>query len=107
MGSQETTIIRMFGVTAQGNSVMTHVYNFRPYFYVELPKGMNLSPAQISLMKNDLNSKFTDQSGQDSILDLEIEKKQSLLMYRDDTEDDFFLKIYTRFPSDVNKYKGE
>ncbi len=33
MGDQETTILRIFGVNEQGNSVMAHVYNFRPYFY--------------------------------------------------------------------------
>ena len=39
-------------------------------------------------------------------MDLEVENKTSLMMYRDDNEESFFLKIYTRFPSDVNKYKG-
>lgn len=38
MGSNETTIVRMFGVTQDGNSVMVHIYNFRPYFYVRAPR---------------------------------------------------------------------
>ncbi len=33
MGEDQTTIIRMFGVTKDQNSVMAHIYNFRPYFY--------------------------------------------------------------------------
>jgi len=42
MGDAETTIIRMFGVTQDQNSVMVHIYNFRPYFYARIP-GMNTS----------------------------------------------------------------
>jgi DNA polymerase delta subunit 1 len=36
MGDAETTTIRMFGVTNDQNSVMVHIYNFRPYFYARL-----------------------------------------------------------------------
>lgn len=43
MGNQENTVIRMYGVTQEGHSVCAHVYNFRPYFYVELPIGTELS----------------------------------------------------------------
>ena len=35
-GNQETPIIRMFGVTANSNSVAMHVHNFTPYFYVKV-----------------------------------------------------------------------
>ena len=35
MGEEQTTIVRMFGVTKGQNSVMAHIYNFRPYFYVK------------------------------------------------------------------------
>ena len=30
-------VLRMFGVTAEGNSVCAHIHNFHPYFYVPLP----------------------------------------------------------------------
>jgi DNA polymerase elongation subunit (family B) len=40
---KETCIIRMFGITANGNSVVAHVHNFTPYFYVEVDaKRVNL-----------------------------------------------------------------
>lgn len=32
-------IIRMFGVTDNGNSVCCHVHGFAPYFYVPAPSG--------------------------------------------------------------------
>lgn len=30
----DTTIVRLYGVNAKGNSVVAHIYNFRPYFYM-------------------------------------------------------------------------
>ena len=36
---KEQAIIRMFGVTEDGNSVMAHVYGFLPYIYVPAPMG--------------------------------------------------------------------
>lgn len=32
----EAPIIRMFGITANSNSVAIHVHNFTPYFYVKI-----------------------------------------------------------------------
>ena len=32
-------IFRMTGVTKDGNSIMTHVHGFSPYFYVPAPEG--------------------------------------------------------------------
>ncbi len=31
--------LRLFGVTQKGNSVLAHVWGFRPYFYVAAPSG--------------------------------------------------------------------
>lgn len=31
--------LRLFGVTADGNSVLAHVHGFRPYFFVAAPSG--------------------------------------------------------------------
>ena len=30
-------VLRMYGVTADGNSVMAHVHGFTPYFYCQVP----------------------------------------------------------------------
>jgi len=39
LGSHESKIpvIRLFGVTAEGHSVLANVYGFMPYFYVPVP----------------------------------------------------------------------
>ena len=34
-----TPVIRMFGVTAEGNSVVSHIHGFAPYFFVPAMQG--------------------------------------------------------------------
>ena len=34
--NEESPILRMYGVTENGHSVMVHIHNFLPYFYVQL-----------------------------------------------------------------------
>ena len=34
--NEEYAVLRMYGVTEGGNSVMAHVHQFLPYFYVEV-----------------------------------------------------------------------
>ncbi|XP_074872197.1 DNA polymerase delta catalytic subunit isoform X1 [Carettochelys insculpta] len=46
-------IIRMFGVTAAGNSVCCHVHGFAPYFYVPAPAGFQ--PQHLSDFQRELN----------------------------------------------------
>lgn len=32
-------ILRLFGVTAKGNSVLANIHGFQPYFYIAAPSG--------------------------------------------------------------------
>lgn len=46
-------IIRMYGVTMDGNSVCCHVHGFTPYFYILAPEGFseeNLSEFKVNLI---------------------------------------------------------
>ena len=45
---KEASVLRIFGVNAVGNSVMAHVHNFTPYFYV------GVDTTRVSLMPDDL-----------------------------------------------------
>ncbi|KAM9299230.1 DNA polymerase delta catalytic subunit [Gastrophryne carolinensis] len=47
-------IIRMFGITADGNSVCCHIHGFAPYFYVPCQAGFK--PEYLSDFKKELNS---------------------------------------------------
>ena len=44
-GSQEgpVPIIRIYGVTEKGNSVMAHVHGYAPYLYVPAPANFGLA----------------------------------------------------------------
>lgn len=45
-------IIRMFGVTENGNSVAAHVHNFTAYFYVHvIEENCELGPVEIDLFR--------------------------------------------------------
>jgi len=39
---EEIPVVRLYGITEQGNSVMILVNNFHPYFYASLPEGAPL-----------------------------------------------------------------
>lgn len=46
-------VLRLFGVTQNGNSVLAHIHGFRPYFYVAAPAGfMN---ADLDRLKDAIN----------------------------------------------------
>ena len=32
----------MYGITDAGNSLVVHVYNFQPYFFMQVPQSMQL-----------------------------------------------------------------
>lgn len=41
VGLGKVPIIRIYGVTRNGNSVQCNIHNFFPYFYVDVPEGFN------------------------------------------------------------------
>ena len=45
-------VLRMFGTTAEGNSVMVHVHGFFPYLYVRAPAGF--TPAHCEAFRQTL-----------------------------------------------------
>ncbi len=50
----EIAIIRMFGVTKDGNSVLAHVHDFEAYFYVEKPIELNTEPETLEELRKSL-----------------------------------------------------
>lgn len=107
LGSNEgpVPIIRLYGVTSKGQSVMALVHGFTPYFYVSLPSSMELSDSNLAQLRNTLDSRLKERCrGEEkklSKLVLGIEKvslMQSLLGYHFKTTKDF-IKIYVAMPS--------
>ncbi|CDW90396.1 dna polymerase delta catalytic subunit-like [Stylonychia lemnae] len=95
---EEKAVIRMFGITQQGNSVMCHVHNFTSYFYVEyLPHVHQLTPIDLERIKNELNNL---ENGAKMVMSIEMIKKSTVMHYQENQKT--FLKIYTRLPRHVN-----
>lgn len=46
-------VIRLFGVTINGNSICVNVHKYRPYFYASAPEGFGLE--HIDITKATLN----------------------------------------------------
>ncbi|KAJ9113714.1 DNA-directed DNA polymerase delta [Naganishia adeliensis] len=94
--------LRLFGVTKRGNSVLTHVHGFRPYFYVAAPVGFISNHLQS--FKDKLNSSIaTGMSA--AVLHTALVKKKNLWGYRGD-DDVVFIKITCPDQKAIPKVKG-
>uniref|UniRef100_A0A7N8XBP1 DNA polymerase n=1 Tax=Mastacembelus armatus TaxID=205130 RepID=A0A7N8XBP1_9TELE len=94
-------IIRMFGVTDNGNSVCCHVHGFAPYFYVPAPSGFTAD--YLGEFKKELNSAVLKdmRSNKDNIsitvLAVDITRKESIYGYHGKRSQDF-LRITMAMP---------
>ena len=59
-------VIRMFGTTAEGNSVMVHVHGFFPYLYVRAPAGF--TPAHCEAFRQTLAQRLKGQSQKEPLV---------------------------------------
>ncbi|KAF7794322.1 hypothetical protein EIP86_005456 [Pleurotus ostreatoroseus] len=92
--------LRMFGVTDDGHSVLMHVLDFLPYFYVAAPRGfLNTDTQSFREYLNDLNSGGW-------VRHVELANKRSLWGYRGD---DFvpFIKIVCADQRSLPKIRDE
>ncbi|KAG6868419.1 hypothetical protein C0993_003363 [Termitomyces sp. T159_Od127] len=79
--SQESggpTKLRMFGVTEAGHSVLAHITDFLPYFYIAVPRGFNKE--DVIPFRQDLNNLVAG----DPVVRIEYVEKRSLWGYRGD-----------------------
>uniref|UniRef100_A0A8D8LS81 DNA polymerase delta catalytic subunit n=1 Tax=Cacopsylla melanoneura TaxID=428564 RepID=A0A8D8LS81_9HEMI len=94
-------IIRMFGVTMEGNSVCCHVHGFSPYLYVSAPKEFNNTHCRA--FKEALNRAIiADMRGnkdeiQEAVLMVEIVQKQTVYGYWGEEKENF-IKITVTLP---------
>lgn len=101
-------IIRFYGVTEAGNSVVVFVHGYTPYLYASCPQNFVHASGQIRKALNDrLNdgkngSREEGQSGsaRDLVLGVEVEMdRKSILGYCPDDKVTPFLKIYMAAPN--------
>ncbi|KIM82947.1 hypothetical protein PILCRDRAFT_819751 [Piloderma croceum F 1598] len=91
--------MRMFGVTQEGHSILAHITDFLPYFYVPVPRGF----------ANDDADSFADhingQIGENLVRKAEVVKNRSLWGYKGD---DWipFIKLTITGPKNLPKVRG-
>lgn len=98
------SVVRLFGVTDAGNSIMCDITGFLHYFYLPVP-----------ILRDGASEPFTDQDVSEfaSVLSeqfpglakIEIVMKQGLWGYRSDHKSPFF-KIFGRDPAAVTRMRG-
>jgi DNA polymerase elongation subunit (family B) len=80
---ERAAVIRMFGTTKDGNSVMVHVHGFFPYFYVRAPPGFQQS--HVESFKQALGSRLKAQSTKEPlvspVLQADLVRRQSIMHY--------------------------
>eukprot|EP00941_MAST-03F_sp_MAST-3F-sp1_P004067 g4067.t1 len=100
-------IIRIYGVTDLGNSVMAHVHGFTPYFYVQAPPGFR--EENCGEFRASLDAKVRERARgaplPNYVLAVQIETKQTILGFHGNTMSKF-LKIYVSLPNLVPTARG-
>ncbi|KAF9245286.1 DNA polymerase family B-domain-containing protein [Melanogaster broomeanus] len=92
-------MLRMFGVTEAGHSVLANITDFMPYFYIPVPRGFD--NADLNAFADALNQS----AGDSYVIAIEIVHKRTLLGYKGD---DWipFMKLTLSNPKFVPK-RGE
>jgi DNA polymerase delta subunit 1 len=123
VGSRQAVVpvIRLYGVTSEGSSVMVSVHGFTPYFYVSLPLSTDLNESFLGALRVTLDQRvcppppsllpvssllqIRDRARGDEkkltscVLAIEkVSNHQSLLGYHADSTRDF-IKVFMAMPS--------
>eukprot|EP00759_Apiculatamorpha_spiralis_P047031 PhF_6_TR42981/c0_g1_i5/m.65503/K02327/POLD1; DNA polymerase delta subunit 1 len=100
----EVPVLRLFGCTMEGHSVLMNVYNFQPYLWVEAPPGWN--PSVREYFRAQLNTLLVPQTKlSETIVSIEEHEKESLLYYSVTGEKRTFLKLICQLPGNVPKIR--
>ncbi|KAH9479640.1 DNA-directed DNA polymerase delta [Psilocybe cubensis] len=99
--SDGSVILRMFGVTEEGHSVLASITNFKPYFYVPAPRGFTSD--DLEPFKNYLTGQLESGS---LVISIETVMQKSLWGYRGDDQIPF-LKFTLSDPRSVPKLRDE
>ena len=110
-GRGRVPIIRMFGVTKEGNSVCCYVQEFFPYFYVDCPDWfIKSSDYYMKTFKKTLNEKISTALSflkckiTEFVLSVEIVSKQDIYGYNYDKQQ-YFIKITIVLPKIIGVAK--
>ncbi|OQV18431.1 DNA polymerase delta catalytic subunit [Hypsibius exemplaris] len=92
-----TPVTRLFGVTAEGCSVLCHAHGFRPYFYIQAPTGFRAD--QLQAFMRALNARLLNEqtiarglgngASRSAVLEVNIVQKENMYGYSEQGKRDF------------------
>lgn len=90
---QSQAVVRMFGVTRQGNSVCCHVYGFAAYFFAQVPDGFD--PMYLNSFQTELDRKLLEEirgnkNIKKAVLDIRLKKCQDIRGFNVNSMIDYF-----------------
>ena len=104
-------IVRLYGTTREGRSVLAHVHGFTAYFYVAPSLDTDLSENTLGVLRNLLDQRMRDKARGDEkklskfVLGIEkVSNQQSIFGYYFN-ETRSFIKVYVASPSMVPQVK--
>ena len=97
----EVPIVRLYGVTKRGHSVLVNIYNFEPYLYMPAPP--NWYPHEGAELASVINQQLTKTD--EAVVRIETEYKMGLLHYSDGQPKQF-LKVVCKLPQQVPKVRS-
>jgi len=103
LGSEtRVPVLRMYGVTEEGNSVLAHIHGFLPYFYVPCPEGFQDAEAFKQSLELELQQ-VADRRDKVSqcVMDVEVVPRSSLMFWQGDDHRPFF-RVTLAIPSLVS-----
>lgn len=100
----EVPIVRFYGVTAEGFSVLLHCYNYEPYLWIEAPPGW--LPVHSKALLKELNSELSSSTRVlDTAVRIEVHQRRSLMNYRGGHLSPH-LKIVVQLPQHIPKLRS-
>jgi len=105
--SGETIVIRIFGVTSNGHSVVAHVHGVTPYFYCDCPGNGTFSEEDCAAFREELNSQVQGaaRSKDPCVIAVLPVQKTNIMGYSGGAKKTY-LKVMLSLPHLVPKAKG-
>lgn len=102
LGSEtRVPILRMYGVTEEGNSVLAHIHGFLPYFYVPCPEGFEDARVFGESLELQLAQAGAREKVNRHVVDVEVVQRSSLMHWVKEEHSPFF-KVTVAVPSLVS-----
>lgn len=95
-------VLRIYGVTEEGHSVMAHVHGFEPYFYVECPEELR-TPDGLDEFRKALEALLAASGCRDKakpfVRKVEMVQRSTLMRWQGSNEHSCFLRVVVAVPS--------